>query len=216
MQYFTREYIDFFLELEQNNQKEWFHANKKRYDVHVRKPMVRFTADLIQELQKYDSEISAVPAKCLGRINRDIRFSKDKTPYNQHLFAHIIKGDKSNPSPVIAYRFGGRDGGIMSGYFMPNKSQLSHIRNRISSELAAFQALKTDPKFIAKFGGIRGEKYKRLPAELTKIQEEEPLIANKQLYYVVEKDAEFVTSDQLLEEVVEHWLVAKPLNDFFA
>ena len=80
MQYFTNEYIRFFLDLEKNNRKEWFHDNKKRYEQHVRKPMIAFTADLIKEMQKYDPEINAIANKCLGRINRDIRFQKIKPP----------------------------------------------------------------------------------------------------------------------------------------
>ena len=215
MQYFTNEFINFFLDLEQNNHKEWFHANKKRYENHVRKPMIALTGNLIAEMQKHDPEISGIASKCLGRINRDIRFSKDKTPYNQHMWAHISKGTKQEPIPGIAYRFGGRDCGIMTGYYTPSKNQLNHLRNRITSDLKTFQKLKSEKNFVEKFGTIRGEKYKRLPTELAEIQDNEPLIANKQFYYVAEKKASFVTSKNLLSEIMDHWLAAKKMNDFF-
>lgn len=214
MQYFTKEYIKFFRDLEENNQKEWFHANKKRYETHVRKPMIAFTADLITEMQKHDPELDPVPSKCLGRINRDIRFSKDKTPYNKHLFAHITKGSREEPIPGIAYRFGGGDCGIMTGHYNPSKAQLNRIRKRISNNLSTFQKLKSDKKFVDKFGSIKGEFYKRIPTEIADIYEKEPLIANKQFYYASEKKADFITSQNLLSEIMEYWLAAKPLNDF--
>ncbi|MEM9546774.1 MAG: DUF2461 domain-containing protein [Bacteroidota bacterium] len=215
MQYFTTDLIDFFLDLEENNNKEWFHANKKRYETHVRKPMITLTADLIEEMQKYDPKISGVASKCLGRINRDIRFSKDKTPYNQHMWAHISKGTKQEPIPGIAYRFGGRDCGIMTGYYNVSKNQLNHLRRRISENIPQFQKLKSAKKFVELYGTIRGDQYKRLPSELQEIQKEEPLIANKQFYYVAEKKAIYATSSTLLSDIMEHWLAAKPLNDFF-
>ena len=215
MQYFTKEYTKFFRELEKNNNKEWFHANKKTYDSEVRKPMIAFVEDLIIAMQKHDPEMRPIASKCLGRINRDIRFSKDKTPYNQHLFAHISKGTKEEPIPGIAFRFGGRDSGIMTGYYSPSKTKLADIRFKIQSDLKTFQKLKSAKKFVTKFGEIQGEAYKRIPKELQDTYEKEPLIANKQFYYVHVRKADFVTSKILLKEIMDYWLAAKPLNDFF-
>ena len=215
MQYFTKAYNQFFQELEKNNKKEWFHSNKKNYEQNVRKPMIQFVEDLIQEMQKYDPEMNPVASKCLGRINRDIRFSKDKTPYNTHLFAHITKGSKEEPIPGIAFRFGADHAGIMTGYYRPSKEKLNSIRSKISSNLKKFQALKSDKDFVNKFDSIQGEAYKRIPPDLLEVYEKEPLIANKQFYYVKDKKANYVTSKNLLEDVMTYWLAAKPLNDFF-
>jgi len=216
MQYFNKEYTKFFKSLEKNNNKEWFHANKKTYDNEVRKPMIAFVEDLITAMQKHDPEMKPIASKCLGRINRDIRFSKDKTPYNQHLFAHITKGTKEEPIPGIAFRFGGRDSGIMTGYYSPSKSKLAHIRTKIQNETKTFQKLKSAKKFVAKFGEVQGEAYKRVPKDLLDTFEKEPLIANKQFYYVHQRKPDLVTSKTLLKEIMDYWLAAKPLNDFFA
>lgn len=215
MQYFTKEYNKFFKELEKNNNKEWFHANKKRYETEVRKPMIALVEDLISAIQKHDPEMQPIASKCLGRINRDIRFAKDKTPYNQHLFAHISKGAKEDAIPGIAFRFGARDGGIMTGYYNPSKSRLAHIRSQISGDLKTFEKIKSNKKLVSKFGEIKGEAYKRVPPELKSTFETEPLIANKQFYLVKEMKADFVSSENLLKEIMECYLVAKPLNDFF-
>lgn len=85
MQYFTQEYIDFFKYLSNNNHKEWFHDNIKRYENNIKKPFLNFVTSLIEEVSKIDDEVNLDAKKCISRINRDIRFSKDKTPYNLHL-----------------------------------------------------------------------------------------------------------------------------------
>ena len=144
MTYFTQDYLDFFLEFENNNNKEWFHDNKKRYETSVKKPILTFVEDLIQEMQKHDPEINPNPKKCINRINRDIRFSKDKTPYNTHVWAHIMKGTKEDPYLGIAFRFSGKASGIMSGYFQPSKERMMDIRTKISLNLEEFQSLKSN------------------------------------------------------------------------
>ncbi len=216
MMYFTEDYLDFFRELEKNNSKEWFRSNIHRYISYVREPMIEFVKDVISEMQKHDNEMDPDPIKCLGRINRDIRFSKDKTPYHPHLFAHITKGTKDNPIPGIAFRFGAKEGGIMTGYYRPSKGKLQDIRRKIGGNLAHFQSLISDPDFIEKYGSIKGAAYKRIPRELQDIYEHEPLIANKQFYYMKELEAAVVLSKDLKESVIAYWLAAKPLNDFFA
>ncbi|MCI5054490.1 MAG: DUF2461 domain-containing protein [Flavobacteriales bacterium] len=215
MAYFTKEYEKFFKELKKNNNKDWFQENKKRYEEHVRKPMLSLVEDLIQEMQKHDPDIDPKPSKCLSRINRDIRFSKDKTPYNTHMWAHVSKGTKEDPIPGIAFRFSEDEGGIMTGFYQPSKDRLEHIRWKISQNLETFQKLKSDKKFVSLYGSIKGESLKRIPKGLQDIYEKEPLIANKQFYYVKNLGMELAYADDIVENLVEHWLVAKPLNDFF-
>jgi len=214
MQYFTKEYNEFFKDLEKNNRKEWFHANKKRYENHVRKPMIALVSDLIEVMNKEDGGFNTDAKKCLGRINRDIRFAKDKTPYNQHLFAHITKGNIDSPKPGIAFRFGAHDAGIMGGFYKLNKARLFEIRNKIQRGMAKFQEIKNGKDFVDKFDKLQGEAYKRVPPELKDTFEVEPLIANKQFYYVAEKKGDFVHSENLLEEILAYWRAAKPMNDF--
>ena len=215
MTYFSKDYTKFFRDLEKNNNKDWFSDNKKRYLLSVREPMIAFVEDLIIAMQKYDKEMNPVAAKCLSRINRDIRFSKDKTPYNTHMFAHVTKGNKQSPIPGIAFRFGAHDAGIMTGYYMPTKEKLLDIRTKIANDLKTFQKLKNNKKFVEKFGSIQGEALKRIPKEFQACYEKEPLVANKQFYYVANKKTSFTQSKNLLTEIIDYWLAARPLNDFF-
>ena len=98
MQYFTQDYLDFFTELHQNDHKEWFHSQKKRYEISVKAPFERFIGDLIDRTQEHDPALQITAKECILRINRDIRFSKDKTPYNLHRRAFVSQGGRKDKS----------------------------------------------------------------------------------------------------------------------
>src|SRR6056300_1464554 len=99
----TKEYFDFFAELEKNNNKEWFDKNRKRYAKHVKEPFKKLVSDLITEVSFIDSDIATLePKNAIFRINRDIRFSNDKTPYKTFNGAVIApKGKKDHTTPGI-------------------------------------------------------------------------------------------------------------------
>ena len=215
MKYFSKDYIQFFEELEKNNNKEWFHNNKKRYEQFVKKPLKQFVTDVVVELQKLDSEIQIDPSKCIKRINRDIRFSKDKTPYKIHSFVHIYKGDKMEPLTAIAFQIGAKDIGIMNGFYMIPKERLISIRDKIKADTKTFQNLYNAKAFTEKYGKIEGEANKTVPPEYKKTFEQEPLIANKQFYYIKEFKSDIILTDKLLPTIIDYYLAAKPLNDFF-
>ena len=91
----------FLKQLAKNNNKPWFDANRKKYD-EARKDFENFIQSLITEFGKKDPSIASLPAKqCLFRINRDIRFSKDKTPYKKNFAASINKGGKKSSWQAI-------------------------------------------------------------------------------------------------------------------
>ena len=212
----SKEYLKFFKDLAKNNHKDWFQENKKRYETHVRKPMINLVEEVSVLMQKHDPEMKVVASKCLSRINRDIRFSKDKTPYNIHMHAHISKGSKEDPIPGIAFRFGPEYSGIMGGFYNPNKERLLAIRQTIASDLKTFQKLIKNKKFVDKFDSIQGDALKRIPKEFQEVYEQEPLIANKQFYYVKKLKPNFVTEKNLAKSIVDYWLAAKPINEFLS
>ena len=81
MTYFTKDFLDFFKELAANNHKDWFHANKKRYEASVKDPFKVFVQDMIDRAAAKDDRFAGEAKNAIFRINRDIRFSKDKSPY---------------------------------------------------------------------------------------------------------------------------------------
>src|SRR5690349_13436306 len=119
--------IEFFRELELNNNREWFEKNKKRYESSVKKPMEALAEQLIDAMRALDPEITMTPKQALFRIHRDIRFSKDKTPYKNHSGLSISKKGRADfGTPGIYLHVAPRNFGIASGYYHlePDKLKL--------------------------------------------------------------------------------------------
>lgn len=216
MKYFTETYIDFFKQLSLNNNKDWFHAHKAEYENGVKKPFGNFVNQLITEISKHEDLGEIQARQCIGRINRDIRFSKDKSPYNLHLNAFISPyGSKDKSFPGFFLRFSADMVGIMGGCLSHSKEQINVIRHHIENNLSEFKDLYSNETFCHKFGEIHGESIKRIPQELKEVAKLEQLILNKQWYFVAEREPELMLSENLLEKIMDHYFVAKPLNDFF-
>lgn len=215
MHYFTEDFVAFFKELAKNNHKDWFHENKKRYEASVKKPFEVFVDTMIREIQKLDPALQVESKNCVLRINRDIRFSKDKSPYNLYYTAFISNGGRKDKSiPGIFLRFSPEMVGIMGGCFGPSKEQLHKIRTTISKSPNVFRNLLEEKSFVQKFGEIRGETMKRIPKEWQDTCKKEPLIANKQFYFVGEEAPGLICSDVLVEEMMAYWQTMRPVNEY--
>ena len=215
MKYFTPDFIEFFKDLAKNNHKGWFHENKKRYETSVKNPFTIFLSDLIDEIQKFDKELNIEPKDCILRINKDVRFSKDKTPYNLSYTAFIsYTGKKDKSIPGLFLRFSPEEIGIMAGCYGVSKEQLLGIRKTIQADLKQFKALYSDKELVSKFGSIQGEEHKRIPKEFQSTHLLEPLIAKKQFYLVAMRETELLTSDNLISVIMEYWHAARPLNNY--
>ncbi len=215
MHYFTEDFVLFFKDLAKNNHKDWFHDNKNRYEKSVKKPFEVFVEKLIEEIQRYDSDIMIKPKDCILRINRDIRFSKDKSPYNLHYTAFVSReGRKDKSIPGIFLRFSPEMIGIMGGCFGPSKEQLHRIRTTISKDATTFKDLLEHTDFVQRFGEIRGETMKRIPKEWQEACKKEPLIANKQFYFVGEEASGLISSRNLIEEIMKYWHAMRPINEY--
>ncbi|WP_103068837.1 DUF2461 domain-containing protein [Aquimarina sediminis] len=217
MQYFTEDFVAFFEELSKNNHKEWFHENRKRYEGSVKKPFEIFVGTMIEKIREQDSSLDVVPKDCVLRINRDIRFSKDKSPYNLHYTAFISKGGRKDKSiPGLFLRFSPEMIGIMGGCFGPSKEQLHKIRMAVKKSPKEFKKLLDNKDFVQKFGEIRGDKMKRIPKEWQEACKKEPLIANKQFYFVGEEAPDLIHSQVLAEEIIKYWEIMRPVNDYLS
>jgi uncharacterized protein (TIGR02453 family) len=217
MAFFSKDYLDFFIELAPNNNKDWFDLNRKRYETSVKKPFSAFVQHMIRYLEKYDARLKDLdPAACIFRINRDIRFAKDKSPYKLFCSAVVApNGKKSEAVNGIYFEIGPESVNVYGGIYEIDKDNLLLIREGIAAQPEAFKKLINDPFFKEVFGEIRGEKNKLLPADLKAAAENEPLIFNKQWYYLAEFSADEIVSDKLDQLLERCFLAGKPLEDFF-
>jgi len=215
MGYFSQDFLDFFCELKANNSKAWFDENRKRYQKSVKEPFEFFVNDVIQRVRTIEPEVDISAKDAILRINRDIRFSKDKTPYNTHVSALVSKyGRKNKCEPGLFFRLSADSVGIMGGRYMLEVDQLQRIRKTIQNDLPAFAKLTDNPQFKEKYGGFRGEKHKRIPAEFKDDVNQQPLLANKQFYYMAELPAGFALADDLLEKMINCYLAAAEVKAF--
>ncbi|WP_026838633.1 DUF2461 domain-containing protein [Gillisia sp. JM1] len=215
MTYFTEDFSQFFMDLAGNNNTEWFHANKPRYEKSVKEPFEIFIGKVIEEISKLDPEYQITPKECIFRLHRDVRFSKDKSSYK--LFSSAVispKGRKDKSLPGLYLRLSPEDIGIMGGCYNPSTLQLQQIRTAISADPKAFRALIENEDFKERFGEIKGDVNKRIPKEFQEAFKVEPLIANKQFYYGITLPPEIITHKNLDTLVLDHWKTMQPLNDF--
>lgn len=216
MQYFTQDYLDFFKELAANNHKEWFDVNRKRYEKVVKKPFQIFVDDLIESISKIDSEIQITSKEAIFRINRDIRFSKDKTPYKLNNSAIISKEGRVNKSyPGLYIELGPEHLNIYGGLYMPNTTEIQKVREAIVHQSKSFKNMIENDNFKNCYSEIVGEKQLRIPKEFKELSKNQPLLMHKQWYYVALFPSEKILDDDLLELVVKTYQNGLEVKDFF-
>ena len=216
MSHLSQDYLDFFSELEKNNSKEWFDENRKRYENSVKKPFKSLVLELCKALQPLYPNVNLESNYSIMRINRDIRFSADKTPYKIHMGAMIMPGGiKDKTQPGFYMQANHVDVRVYSGSHMLEKDQLLKVRNAIQNNLDEFNKLVTAKDFTQTFGEVLGDKNKRLAPEFKETQEKQPLIANKSFYYFFKLKPETAVSDKLIEKLVSRYEKSLPLNSFF-
>lgn len=217
MGWFTDDLNRFFKDLAKNNNKEWFDANRKRYEESVKEPFHRFTAEAIKRISKLDKAMAIEPKEAIFRINRDIRFSKDKTPYKLNVSAIISPaGRKDHTQPGIYYELGPDGVKFYGGAYLPDRDQLQRIRTAIMRDGKGFRKVIGAKPFTALFGEVQGEANKVLPAEFKAAAAKEPLIANKQFYIGAELPAKVAGDPKLLDLLMEHYAAMRPFNAWLA
>lgn len=209
-------FFSFFKGLAANNNKEWFDAHKKEYESEVKKPFESLVAELIGEMQKTDKNYNGLlPKDCAFRINRDVRFSNDKTPYKLNRSAIIAPGGKKTRGPAGFYfEIGPGECAFYSGAYMPEKPELYAFRRAIADRPEAFDKIIKDKKFVSTFGEVLGNKNKRLDSEFSEASKVQPLIFNTQFYIQHLFKPEDVLKPDFVSYIIKLNAVAAPFAGF--
>jgi uncharacterized protein (TIGR02453 family) len=159
--------FDFLTDLVANNNREWFLANKERYEA-ARENVIDFTAEWLKQMHLIDPSIDETldAKKCVMRIYRDIRFSKNKTPYKNNFGISIpTKGLKLGRAEYYLQISPGNSF-IAGGYWMPEAEHLKAIRQEIDYNADDLKKIIDAPDFISLFGEFRKqEQLKNVPRE---------------------------------------------------
>ena len=218
MAFFNQDFLQFFIDLAPNNNKEWFDENRSRYHRSVKEPFEVFVNALIQACRTIDQTIpeDLTHKNCMFRINRDIRFSKDKTPYKMNRSAVIGPyGKKDHGTPSLYFEAGPEHFRLYSGVYMPGTELIESVRKHISKAGAELDEVINDPVFKQHFGWVHGEKYKVLPKQYKGLEEDIPLIKNKSWYIYKTYDPEILLQDNLVELVTKDYERMQPFQQYF-
>jgi uncharacterized protein (TIGR02453 family) len=217
MAFFQKEFLDFFIELAPNNNKEWFDINRKRYEDFVKEPFKKFVTHVISKIAENDPAFKDVEAKdCIFRINRDVRFSKDKMPYKMMVSAVVApNGKKSKAVNGVYFELGPEHLRVYGGIYEIDKEDLLTVREGIAKDIPKFQKAYLNPEFTKVFGEIRGDKNKIIPKDLKDSAVIEPLIFNKQWYFYTEFQPETILLENLDEIILNCYKAGRPVETYF-
>ncbi len=214
--FFSADFNQFFMDLAANNHKDWFDANRKRYETSVKKPFEVFVQALIDAVRVYEPALEMRPSDAIFRINKDVRFSKDKTPYKLNRSALVSAyGRKDATHPSLYIELGPEKVMIAGGSYFLEKEPLQQVREYIAANIDEWYKLTSDAKFKKTTGGIKGEVQKRLTDKaLNALAVEHPVLLQKQFYYDSQLSPDAVTSPGLLDAIMERYVTANPVSLF--
>ena len=214
MTYFSGDFVKFFEELERNNHKDWFDENRKRYEREIKNPFKAFVGDLILAIQKFDPEIMIKPKDAIFRINRDIRFSKNKQPYKNNVAAYISRISKKEQFPGYYVHFDAEGIWLGGGLYDLSTENLYKVRQEILYNEKQLDEALSSNGFEKEFGSIQGNKNKILKPPFKEFAEEIPILYQKQFYFMKRYPAEKITADNLVSFCSEKLEKTYPVNKF--
>jgi len=209
--------LEFLSDLKSHNDREWFQENRSRY-LEAKSDYESFIQAVITKIAEFDPILKGLEASsCMYRINRDIRFSNDKTLYKTHMGAFIVRGGKQNGDRFAGYYIHiepGNNSMIAGGAYIPPSPWLRTIREKIDEQGDEFLKIIHNKEFVNFFGELEGEKLKTAPKGFPKDHPLQEVLKMKS--YLVTKmipDKE-VTGKGLFDLVIRGSRIMKPLNDF--
>lgn len=207
--------LDYLLDLRFNNSKPWFDENRKRYE-QAQAHFEALVGDILQQFGVVEDLGDTTVKQCLFRINRDIRFTKDKSPYKSHMAAHIGKGGRkgSGRSYYVHIEPGGSF--IAAGAYAPSPEQLKQIRAAIAADGGKkLNAILTNKTFKQYFGTMQGDTLKTAPKGYDSDHPAIEMLKHKGFIALHKLDDEDVLKDDLAATIVTVCKALKPFEDYF-
>lgn len=203
--------LDFLKALQKNNNKEWMDAHRAEYEV-ARDAFKELVNVLLTEVIRFDEDLTGLaPKDCIFRINRDIRFSKDKTPYKTNFGAALSEGGRRSPNAVYYLHLQPyNESFIAGGMYMPDKEYLAKIRQEVDYNPDELKKIVKAPDFKKHFGSIQGEKLSRPPKGYDATHPNIELLKLKSYILLHRLTDEEVISENFLPEVIHMFQVMQP------
>ncbi|MBL0012614.1 MAG: DUF2461 domain-containing protein [Flavobacterium sp.] len=213
----SKETLLFLEDLKANNNRDWFLANKKRYDEY-KKEYHKLIADLLEIMKPKDASLELLEVKnCTFRINRDIRFSKDKSPYKTHMGIWLRSGSLHAESPGYYIHIEKDASFVGGGLYCPMPDQIQKIRKEINFFYEDLEAVLNDKSFKSVYGTLNRDENSTLKNPPRGYEKDNPAIEFLKLksYTATQKinNAELTKAD-FVNIISEKLIALKPLNEF--
>ncbi|EMY77728.1 PF09365 family protein [Leptospira weilii serovar Ranarum str. ICFT] len=210
--------LDFLKKLAKNNNKPWLEKNKDRF-VEAKADFENLIAELVVGLAKINPSLTGVdPKKCIFRIYRDVRFSKNKEPYKTNFGASIGANGKDLGKPLFYVHVQpGGESFLAGGLYMPDSPVLKKVREVILENSKSLIKIVQEKKFVKEFGGLSDMKLKTSPKGFAKDHPDLEWI--QYTSYIVEKKLkdEDLLSKNWIKHTIESYKILQPflgyLND---
>jgi len=208
--------LDFLKDLQINNNRDWFQANKDRYNL-AKSTFENFIDELIPQIREFDPMVDMITAKdCVFRIYRDVRFSKDKSPYKNNMGAYIARGGKKSTLAGYYVHFEPGASMLAGGLYMPPTETLKKVREEIFYQVDEFKRIIYNKSFVDCFGEIEDpDKMKNPPKGYSKEFPDINLLKFRNYAVMHPVQDEIAMRDNYLEYSLAVFKILNPLNSWF-
>ena len=207
--------MKFLRGLKRNNDRTWFDARKSVYEQELKAPMLALIGELNEAMVGFAPMHIRPPQKIMMRIYRDIRFSKDKRPYKNHVSAWWVRDGLQKTSGGGFYlQISAEEVLVAAGVYMPEREQLLAIRRHLSEHHAEFRAIMKAKKLRALMEESDGMPLTRPPKGFAAEDPALDLLVNRQWGVSARLPAEHATRPTLAKDVLERFKAAAPMIEF--
>jgi uncharacterized protein (TIGR02453 family) len=206
--------IDFLTDLSKNNNRDCFNQNKDRY-IEAHDNIIAFADALLAEMNKHDQIETASGKKSIFRIYKDVRFSKDKTPYNTHWSGTFKRATKKLRGGYY-FRIEPGNSFLAGGFWGPDLNDIRRIRQDIDLNYHAWRNLLSNKTLVETFGKMIGEQLASAPRGYTKDHPAIDLLRYKQFLFKYQFTDDEVCSQDFLNNVNEVFKKMRPFFDFMS
>lgn len=209
--------FSFLEELKQNNNREWFQDNQSTYKI-FKENYLELTSELLKELAQKDIRLQTLePKKCMFRINRDIRFSKDKSPYKTNIGMWFSINSNIKNAPGYYAHIENNNSFLAGGIYCPEANDLKKIRTEISFFHEELYHILEDKNFVKEFENLDKEDNNMLKTAPKGFEKDHPAVdLLKFKNYTATKKLcnKEVLNDDFVKNASNSLFQLKPLNDF--
>lgn len=213
----SQETLQFLEDLKANNNRDWFLENKKRYEI-VKKDYHKMVSDFLDTMKPLDPALELLEVKnCTFRINRDIRFSKDKTPYKTHIGVWLSSGSKGQNRAGYYVHIEKGSSFIAGGFYAPESEDLKKVRKEIAFFHEDLEEILAEKNFKKTFGDFDRNERSLLKNPPRGYEKEHPAIELLKLksFEASQKfDISEVLEKDFVSKMSKRLIVLKPLNEF--